>query len=176
VVGAIALQCMGKGWWMNILLRWTGLAKLVSFYRHFAFNGPRVTTAVGVVLVVGLVAIQMYWLAGGFPLRTYPLYLAVYFALVVAAGLLASVAMVLGSRPMVAGTGWVMGSVVAAASIGMYAASRTAGLPGLPDLVAWWDYPLGTFSMAVAALFMGLHFSVLTGMNVAYPQRRHWHD
>ena len=161
---------------MSILLRWTGLAKLVCFYRYFAFNGPRVTTAVGVVLVVGLVAIRVYWLAGGFPVRTYPLYLAVYFALVVAAGLLASVAMVLGSRPAVAGMGWALGSVVSAASGGMYVASRTAGLPGLPELVGWWDYPLGTLSMALAALFMGLHFSVLTGMNVAYRQHRYWHD
>ena len=161
---------------MNILLRWTGLAKLVSFYRYFAFNGPRVTTAVGVVLIVGLVAIRVYWLAGGFPVRTYPMYLAVYFALMVAAGLLASVAMVLGSRPAVAGMGWGVGSVVSAVSTGMYVASRTAGLPGLPGLVGWWDYPLGTFSVALAALFMGLHFAVLTGMNVAYPQHRYWHD
>lgn len=134
------------------------------------------TTALGVVLVIGLVAIRLYWLAGGFPVRTYPVYLAVSFALVVAAGLLASVAMMLGSRPAVAGRGWALGSVVSAASIGMYVASRTAGLLGLPDLVGWWDYPLGTFSMALAVLFVGLHFSVLTGMNVAYPQRRHWTD
>jgi len=58
----------------------------------------------------------------------------------------------------------------------MYGASRTAGLPGLPELVAWWDYLLGTLSMALAALFMGLHFSVLTGMNVACPPHRNWHD
>jgi hypothetical protein len=161
---------------MSILLRWTGLAKLVSFYRYFAFNGPRVTTALGVVLMIGLVAIRLYWLAGGFPVRLYPVYLAVYFALVISAGLLASMAMVLGSRPAVAGMGWALGSAVSAASIGMYVVSRTAGLPGLTDLVGWWDYPLGTFSMALAALFVGLHFSVLTGMNVAYPQRRHWRD
>jgi hypothetical protein len=30
--------------------------------------------------------------------------------------------------------------------------------------------------MALAALFMGLHFSVLTGMNVACPPHRNWHD
>jgi hypothetical protein len=149
---------------------------LVSFYRYFAFNGPRVTTAVGVVLVLGLAAIRVYWLVGGFPVRTYPRYLAAYFALLAAAGLLASVAMVIGRRPAVTGIGWVLGTVVSAASVGMYVASRTAGLPGLPVLVGWWDYPLGTLSMALAALFGGLHFSVLSGMNVAYPQRRHWHD
>jgi len=39
-----------------------------------------------------------------------------------------------------------------------------------------WDYALGTFSMALAAMYLMLHFSVLTGMNVAYPERRQWHD
>ena len=161
---------------MSILLRWTGLAKLVSFYRYFAFNGPRVTTAGGVVLVLGLAAIQACWLVGGFPVHRYPLYLAAYFALLAAAGLLASVAMMIGRRLAVTGIGWALGTVVSAASVGMYVASRTAGLPGLPALVGWWDYPVGTLSMALAALFVGLHFSVLSGMNVAYPQRRHWHD
>jgi hypothetical protein len=161
---------------MSTVLRWTGLARLVSFYRYFAFNGPRVTTALGVVLVIGLAAIRLYWLAGGLPVRAYPLYLAVYFALVVAAGLLASVAMVVRSSLAAVRIGWALGSVVSVASIGMYVASRTAGLPGLPELVGWWDYPLGTFSMALAALFMGLHLSVITGMNVAYPQRQHWRD
>jgi hypothetical protein len=73
-------------------------------------------------------------------------------------------------------TGWALGSLVSMASIAMYLVSRTAGLPGLPRLVGRWDYPLGTFVIALAALFAVLHFSVLTGMNVAYPLRRCWHD
>jgi hypothetical protein len=30
--------------------------------------------------------------------------------------------------------------------------------------------------MALGAMFLGLHFSVLTGPNIAYPERRDWHD
>jgi hypothetical protein len=161
---------------MTTLLRWTGLGKLISFYRYFSFNGPRVTTAVGIVLLLGIAAIRLYWLAGGFPLPAYPAYLAGYFALLVAAAVLASVGMVMGRRPRLVRVGWMLGSLVSAASLAMYLASRTVGLPGLSQLVSWWAYPLGTFAMALAALFVGVHVTVLTGMNVAYPQRRHWHD
>jgi hypothetical protein len=69
-----------------------------------------------------------------------------------------------------------LGSLVSAASLAMYLASRTVGLPGVSQLVGWWDYPVGTFAMALAALFVGVHVTVLTGMNVAYPHRRDWHD
>lgn len=158
---------------MVAVLRWTGLGKLVSCYQYFAFNGPRVTTASGLVLLLGIAAIRLYWLASGCaPAR----YVAAYFALLVAAAVVASAGMVIGRRPGPARMGWLLGSLVSAASIAMYVASRTVGLPGLPQLVDRWDYPLGTFAMALAALFLGLHFSVLTGMNVAYPQHRQWHD
>jgi hypothetical protein len=181
---------------MSTMLRWTGLGKLISFYRYFSFNVPRLTTALGLVPLLGIAAIRLYWLAGGFLLPAYPAYLAAYFALLVAAALLAAVGMVLGRRPGLVRTGWArlgwvqmewaqmewapigwtLGSLVSASSIAMYLASRTMGLPGLPQLVGRWDYPLGTFAMALAALFVALHFSVLTGMNIAYPHRRQWHD
>jgi hypothetical protein len=136
MVGTIAVLAVGEGWWMSVLLRWTGLAKLVCFYRYLTFNGPQGDDRGGCRLGWGLVVIWVYWLAGDFSLRTYPLYLVVYVALLVAAGLLASVAMVLESRPAVTTTGWVVGIVMSVASIGIYGASRTAGLPGLPELVA----------------------------------------
>jgi hypothetical protein len=171
---------------MNTVLRWTGIGKLISFYRYFSFNGPRLTTALGIVPLLGIAAIRLYWLAGGFLLPAYPAYLAAYFALLVFAALLAAAGMVVGRRPgpvqiggaQVGGAqvGWTLGSLVSAASIAMYLASRTVGLPGLPQLVDRWDYALGSFAMALAALFVALHFSVLTGMNVAYPHRRQWHD
>ena len=171
---------------MSTVLRWTGLGKLLSFYRYFSFNGPRLTTALGIVPLLGIAAIRLYWLAGGFLLPAYPAYLAAYFALLAAAALLAVVGMVLGRRPGLVQTGWArigwtqigwtLGSLVSAASIAMYLASRTVGLPGLPQLVGRWDYALGTFAIALAALFVALHFSVLTGMTVAYPHRRQWHD
>lgn len=160
---------------MASVLRWSGLGKVVSFYRHVYFNGPRVTTALGVTLLVGVAAVRLYWLAGGFLLGSYPGYLAWYFGLVIAAAVLASAGMV-APRSAVAGLGWALGGVVSAASLGMYVASRTAGLPGLPEMVGRWDYPLGTFAMALAATFLALHFSVVTRLNVAYPRQRRWHD
>lgn len=158
---------------MSAVLRWTGLGKLISFYRYFAFNAPWATTASGVVLLVGIAAIRLYLLLGGF---AFPAYLAVYFVLLVAVALLASAGMVAGRRPGPARGGWMLGSLVSTVSIAMYIVSRTVGLPGLPQLIGRWDYALGTFSMVLAALFLALHFSVLTGMNVAVPQRRQWHD
>jgi hypothetical protein len=156
--------------------RWVGIAQLISFYRYIAFNVPRVITAAGIVVLLGVAAIRLYWLVGGFPVPAYPTYMGVYFGLLVAVTVLAAGSMVIGSKPKLVWLGWMLGSVVSVASIAMYVASRTVGLPGLPRLVRWWDYPLGTFAMALAAVFVALHLSVATGMNVAYPQRRDWHD
>ena len=161
---------------MTAVLRWTGLGKLISFYRYFSLNVPRTTTTSGIVLLIGVGAIRLYWLTGGFIVPDLPAYLAAYFVLLIATAFLASIAMVIGRRPGLVRIGWAMGSLVSAASLGMYVASRTLGLPGLPQLVQRWDYALGTFSMVLAALFLALYFSVLTGVNVAYPQRRQWHD
>lgn len=158
---------------MIAVLRWVGLGKLVSFYRYFAFNIPRVTTASGIVLLVGVATIRLYLLLGDFAI---PAYLAAYFALLVAVALLASLGMMVGRTRLVPRVGWALGSLVSVASIAMYVVSRTAGLPGLPQLVNRWDYPLGSFALVLAALFLVLHFSVRTGMNVAHPQRRQWHD
>jgi hypothetical protein len=161
---------------MITVLRWTGFGKLVSFYRYFAFNGPRVTTALGIVVLLGITAIRLYWLAGGLLVPDYPVYFTAYLVLLVFAALLAAAGMVAGRRTGLVKIGWVLGSLVSGVSLAMYVVSRARGLPGLPQLVGRWDYPVGTFAIALAAAFLGLHFSVITGMNVAYPHRRQWHD
>lgn len=153
-------------------LRWTGLGKLLSFYRYFAFNAPKTTTAAGIVLLLAVGVVHGYPFVAGIAV---PAYLVVYLVLGIVASVLASVAMAL-PRARPADAGWALGSLVSLATIGMYVASRTAGLPDLPGLVGRWAYPLGTFTLAVAALFVALHFTVLTGMNVAYPRRRRWSD
>jgi hypothetical protein len=159
---------------MTAVLRWTGLGKLVSCYRYIYFNGPRTTLALGMVLVLGVGAIHLYLLVTDQALArgvASPAYLDVYFTLLFASALLAALSMATGRRP-----GWALGSLASAATIMMYVVSRVWGLPDLPLLVRWWDYPLGTFVLALAAMFLGLHFSVMTGLNVAYPDRRDWHD
>ncbi len=161
---------------MSAVARWTGIPQLISFYRYIAFNAPRVTTAAGTVLLLGVAAIRLYWLVGGFPVPVYPAYLGWYLGLLVVVAALAAGSMVIGPRPGLVRLGWVLGSVVSVVSIAVYVTSRTLGLPGLPQLLHWWDYPLGSFAMVLAALFIALHASVVTGMNVAYPQRRDWHD
>jgi hypothetical protein len=153
---------------MIAVLRWTGIGKLISFYRYISFNIPRVITGSGAVLVLGVGAIQLYLLVAS---RGVPGYLSAYFAVLAAVAVLAALGILAGRT-----LGWALGSLTSAAAIATYVASRTIGLPGLPQLVGWWDYPLGTFLMMLAALVLALHFSVLTGMNVAYPKRQHWHD
>jgi hypothetical protein len=155
--------------------RYTGLAKLISCYRYISFSLPRTTTTLGVVLLLGIAAIRLLWLAGGFIVPDYPAYLAAYFALVAALAFVAAAAMVV-PRAGPAMLGWALGSLVSTATIAVYVATRALGLPGLPQLVGRWDFALGTFAMALAGLFLAVHFTVLTGMNVAYPRRRRWHD
>lgn len=157
------------------VLEWTGIARLVSFYRFLAFSGPRVVAASGVVLLLGMAAIRLYWLLGSFVVPSYPAYVAAYFAVLAAAAALAA-ALLVTPRRSVAMAGWTLGGMVAAASLAMYIISRTIGLPYLPGVVGRWDYAVGTVAIALSALFLALHFSVLTGMNVAYPQRRLWRD
>lgn len=157
---------------MSALMRWTGLTKLVSFCRYFAFNVPRVVTTLGVLLLLGIAAVRMY-LVGSTPA---PAYLRAYFALVIAGSVLGSLAVLTGRRPRLVAAGWWLGSVVSSAAIAVYAVGRTAGLPDEPEMIGRWDCPLGTFALAVEVLYLGLHLSVLTGMNVAYPRARNWHD
>lgn len=159
---------------MTTVLRWTGIGKLVSFYRHFAFAGPRTTTGIGAGLLAGAAAIYVYWLVTNQAFASAvepPGYLIAYFGIQAAGTVFAVVEMVAGRM-----LGWFHGSLLATVTILVYAASRLWQLPGLPILAGWWDYPLGTFAMILAALFLGLHFAVLTGVCVAYPHQRNWHD
>ncbi|MBA8824941.1 hypothetical protein FHX42_002288 [Saccharopolyspora lacisalsi] len=158
---------------MTTLLARAGVGKLLSFYRYFAINAPRVTTASGIVLLAGVAAIRLHRLVDGVGR---PAYLDAYFVLVVLGALAASAGMVAVRAPVLVRVGWGLGSLVSAASLGMYVAGRTAGLPGVPQLVGRWNEPVGTAGMVFAVLFLVLHFSVLTGMNIAVPQRRRWHS
>ncbi|MGW5212363.1 hypothetical protein ACWEQO_14450 [Streptomyces sp. NPDC004051] len=161
------------------VLRWTGVGKAVSFYRYLAFNLPALTTLSALGLLLGLAAVQL-WTA--FTHRGVPGYFTACLALLAAGPVLAAAGVARGwatraGRPRRRGrSAWTLGSLVSSASLAVYLVSRTAGLPGLGELRGRWDYVPGTLSMALAVLFAGLHLSVRTGLNVAAPDRRHWHD
>ena len=157
---------------LRAVLRIPLLGGAVRAYRCVAFDLPRLTTGVGVCLLLGIAAIRLFLLADGGP----PAYLGGYFALVGALAVAAAAGMVTAGRPGLVRAGWALGSVVALGSLVMYIVSRTLTLPGLPQLAGRWDYAPGTLAMALSGTFLVLHFAVLTGRTVAYPHHQHWHD
>lgn len=157
------------------VFRWTGLRALISFYRYLQFNLPRATTAAGIALLMGSVAIRLFWLSGHFLAPDPPTYLLAYLAVIVTANLAAAALMIVPRIP-IALLGWTFGAFVSTATVGMYIASRAPGLPGAPELAGRWDYPLGTVSLMLPVAFLALWFTVITQRNIAYPQRRGWHD
>ena len=151
----------------------TGIGKLISFYRYIYFNGPRTVqlSGVGLILVVGL--IHLYLMPRHYEAAPY---LGVLFGLLFA-GTLTSVVGILQGR----GWGWTLGSMLCAAAFVGYFISRIWGLPGFPQAEGNWANPIGTVSFGLEALFIFLHFSIITGMNVVAPDRRDewdedWHE
>lgn len=140
-----------------------------------AFNLPRTVTALGASLLAGLVAVHAYVLGftTGPPL---PIYFVVYSALLAACCLIAAGAMAYGLKPHVPQAGWYFGSLVCGAFLVIYVVSRWVSLPGLEALTGRWDLSPGTFGMAFAAGFIAVHTTMLSGINVAYPQRQQWYD
>lgn len=152
-------------------LRPTGMPQAISFYRHFSFNVPRTVTTLGIGMLLGIATIRLYLLAAG----SQPTYLAVYFGLVGGCATLASLGMLAGHYPRVVMGSWALGSVVSLATFAMYLVSRTIGLPELGHYVSRWDFPLGTAGIALSCGFLALHFTVVTGMTVAFPWQQEWH-
>jgi hypothetical protein len=136
---------------------------------------PKTTTGLGMLLLLGTAAIRLFWLTGHGPVASPPTYYQAYLAVVAFVAVVAAVAMAV-PRFAVPMAGWALGTVVSLATLGMYLASRIAGLPQLPVLVDRFDYALGTFAMGLAALFIALHASIVLRINIAVPQVRDWHD
>ena len=145
---------------------------VLTAYRWVAFAGPRTTTGLGVLLLVAVGAPQVSLLAtvGS------PVYLEVWFVLAGVLVLVAAAVMTAARSRLAAALGWGVGSLVCATSIGLWIASRTAGLPGVAGTVGRWDHPGGTAVLGLAAVFLLLHASLLLGVTVAVPDRRRWHD
>lgn len=140
---------------------------------YVAFDLPRAVTGLGASLLMGLVAVHAYVVATRPDL---PPYFLVYVAALLIACLGAVAAMAFGLKPLVPRVGWYFGSFVCTVFLVIYLVSRFVSLPGLVALTGRWDLAPGTLAMAFAGGFLAVHTTVLSGVNVAYPQRQNWRD
>jgi len=162
---------LGRLWlktWHKVLS-----SPLLTLNGYVAFDLPRTVTGLGASLLMGLVAVHVYV---GATRPDLPLYFWVYLAVLTAACLGTAAAMVFAVKPLVPQAGWYAGSFVCAVFLVIYLGSRLAGLPGLVALTGRWDLAPGTLAMAFAGGFIAVHTTVLSGINVAYPQRQNWRD
>ena len=153
----------------NVLLRMPGIGKLVSFYRYVYLNQPRLTRLAGIALILAIGAIHAIEAPEHFRAAAY---LGVLFAINVAATLVAAAGILRGAK----GWGWTLGAAISGLSALAYVASRLFGLPGLGETAGGWDEPLGSLALIVEGFFLAGWFSVVTGLAVAAPDRRTWHD
>jgi hypothetical protein len=155
--------------------RWQRLwsSPLLTLNGWVAFNLPRTVTAMGATLLLGIVAVHGYVLATQPGL---PVYFVVYAGVLAAGCVAATAGAALGMSAAVAQAGWYLGSLVCLVFLVIYLGSRVVSLPGLVALTGRWDVAPATFAMAFAGGFLGLHATVLSGINVASPQRQGWHD
>jgi len=154
---------------MNTMLRITGVGKLVSFYRYIYLNQPRLTRLAGLVLILVLGAIHLIETPAHFKAAVY---LGVLFAMNFAGTLVAATGIFRGAK----GWGWTLGALISVLSLLAYLASRLFGLPGFAEAAGEWDEPLGTLAMILEGLFLAGWLSVITGLAVAAPDKRDWHD
>lgn len=145
---------------------------MLSLGGYVAFDLPRAVT-LGVSLLVGISATHIYvWTSQG----ALPPYFQVYAAVVVALCLMFAGSMGFGRNPRVAQAGWYFGSLLAVTVLAVDVGTRVVSLPGLVAVTGRWDFAPATFALAFAGAFIGLHGSVLLGINVANPRRQAWED
>ncbi len=140
---------------------------------YVAFNLPRTVTLIGTALLGGLIATHAYVVLAS---PAVPVWFAVYTAAVTVGCLLAAAIMWLDLGSRVPQLGWLLGSLVCLAFLAAYLASRIISLSGLIAVTGRWDFAPGTIALACAGAFVAVHISVLLGINVAFGQRRDWHD
>lgn len=148
-------------------------SSLLTLNGWIAFNLPRAVTALGVTLLFAIVAVHAYVVVTGPALPTY--FLSYATALVLGC-LLAAFGMTFGRSAAITQWAWNLGSLVCLTFLGVYVATRVVTLPGLVTVTGRWDIAPGSLGMAVAVAFIGLYVTVLSGVNVAFPQEQHWQD
>jgi hypothetical protein len=152
---------------MNALLRITG--RLVTFYRYIYLNQPRLTRQAGMGLILAVGVIHLIEVPEHFEAAAY---LGALFAANFAGTLAATLGIFRGAK----GWGWTLGALISALSLLAYLVSRLFGLPGFTEAAGEWDEPLGSLAMILEVLYLAGWFSVITGLAVAAPDRRDWHD
>jgi hypothetical protein len=151
------------------LLRITGIGKLISFYRYIYFNQPRLVTFTGISLILMIGFTHMYVFPEHF--KTAP-YIGLSFAVLFVISLVSAINILRGSYRW----GWLPGAVISGVAILSYILSRLFGFPGFPEAQHDWANPPGTVAMAFEAIFILTYVSLITRMNVAWPEEREWHD
>jgi hypothetical protein len=154
---------------MNRLLRITGIDALVSFYRYIYLNHPKLTTLAGIVLILGVGTIHVVETPTHFEAA---IYLGVLFIVNAVGTLVAAVGIFRGAKSW----GWTLGALISALSVVAYLLSRIVGLPSYAEVAGRWDDPLGSLAVILEGLFLVGWFSIVTGLAIAYPDKRDWHD
>lgn len=154
---------------MNTLLRVSGIGALVSFYRYIYLNQPNLTTVAGIVLVLAVGAVHAVEAPEHFEAA---LYLGVLFVVNPIGTLVAAIGMLRGAKSW----GWTLGALICGLSALAYLFSRLFSLPGFPEAAGAWDEPWGSLALILDGLFLAGWFSVVTGLAVAFPDERGWHD
>ncbi len=142
---------------------------MISLFKMTALNLPRLTAAAGVALILAVGLVHLWEAPAHFEATPY---VGVLFVANFVASLVSAVGIVRGAKTW----GWSLGVLVSLGALLAYLGSRAIGLPGLAEAVGDWDEPLGTFAMMMEGLFLVGYSTVMTGIAVAAPERRHWHD
>lgn len=151
------------------LLKWTGIGALISLYRYVYLNQPKLTALAGVVLVLGVGAVHAVEAPEHFGISAY---LGGLFVANAVGTLVAAAGILRGAKWW----GWTLGAAICGLAAFAYLASRLLGLPGYPEAAGHWDEPWGSLALILEGLFLGGWFSVMTGLAVAHPEGRDWHD
>lgn len=151
------------------LLKWTGVGAVISFYRYIHLNQPRLTALAGAGLVLGVGAVHAVEAPEHFGFSAY---LGALFVANAVGSLVAAAGIGRGAK----GWGWSLGAAICLLAAVAYLASRLLGLPGYPEAAGHWDEPWGSLALILEGLFLAGWLSVMTGLAVAHPERRDWHD
>lgn len=139
---------------------------MIHLLRVTAFNLPRLTRLVGVVLALLLGVVHLWVLTH----TTAPAYLNGLFAAASAGSFLAAVALGLGLR----GVGWPLGVTVSGGGFAAYVVSRAVGFPRFAEATGAWHNALGTSALILEVLMGAIYVSLLAGWNVDTPGQRDW--